>query len=145
LVPLDRLTPMVGKFDADGNPDPADGTAGLGTEFQTAKLTDVAIEAGEVLLLMTASGGGYGDPLDRDPELVRLDVWNERVSVGAAERMYAVLIDPDTLIVDEDATSALRAQRRGEPVPVAMYRPWPRTEADLPSKIGAGSKKGEPA
>ena len=145
LVPLDRLTPMVGKFDGDGNLDPTNGTAGLGAEFQTAKLTDVAIEAGEVLLLMTASGGGYGNPLDRDPELVRLDVWNERVSVGAAERMYGVVIDPGTLVVDGDATAACRPERRGDPVPVAMYRPWPRTEAELPGRVGARSRKGEPA
>lgn len=66
------------------------------------------LEAGEVLVNNTGGGGGYGDPLERDPARVAADVRNGFVSVTAAEREYGVVVDPSTFEVDEVATARLR-------------------------------------
>jgi N-methylhydantoinase B len=69
------------------------------------------IEAGEVYVHRTAGGGGWGDPLERDPAAVAEDVANEKVSVAAARERYAVEI-AESGEVDPAATAALRAVRR---------------------------------
>jgi N-methylhydantoinase B len=66
------------------------------------------LEAGEVLVNNTGGGGGYGDPLERDPERVAADVRNGFVSVEAAGREYGVVVDPSTFEVDAAATVRLR-------------------------------------
>ena len=66
------------------------------------------LETGDVLANNTGGGGGYGDPRERDPELIARDVRNGFVSVAAAERDYGVVIDPATFTVDADATAGLR-------------------------------------
>jgi N-methylhydantoinase B len=71
------------------------------------------VEAGEVLVNNTGGGGGYGDPLQRDPAAVAADVRNGFVSVGAAAESYAVVVDPVTFTVDASAT----ARRRGQSLP----------------------------
>jgi N-methylhydantoinase B len=145
-----RIPYVNGIVPPDGTPDPQRGAAGAGAEFNTAKITDMTVKAGEVLMVMTASGGGYGDPLERDPELVRLDVWNEKLSIAAAARLYGVVIDADSLAIDETATAAARAELRREwengGVPVAMISPWPRSPEELPASAQTlGAVIGEPA
>jgi N-methylhydantoinase B len=54
------------------------------------------LDTGEVLVNNTGGGGGYGDPLERDPAAVAADVRNGFVSVGAALRDYGVVVDPAT-------------------------------------------------
>lgn len=54
-----------------------------------------------------AGGGGWGDPLERDPELVARDVRNEKVSVEAARELYGVVLDSEGG-VDRHATERLR-------------------------------------
>jgi N-methylhydantoinase B len=53
---------------------------------------DVPVAQGSLLRLRTTGGGGWGDPFERDPELVRLDVIRELVSEEAAERDYGVVV-----------------------------------------------------
>ena len=65
------------------------------------------------LLMHRGGGGGWGDPLDRDPEMVRSDVLNEMVSIEGARRDYGVVIDSVTLAVDVEATEELRGRMRG--------------------------------
>jgi N-methylhydantoinase B len=66
----------------------------------------------------TNAGGGWGDPLDRDPEKVKRDVRDEYVTVGGAARDYGVVIsgdpqnDPEGLVLDPEATEKLRADMR---------------------------------
>ena len=74
------------------------------------------LETGDVLVNDTGGGGGYGDPLDREPERVAHDVRNGFVSVEAAARDYGVVVDGATFEVDAYATRGLRAElRRLEP------------------------------
>jgi N-methylhydantoinase B len=65
-------------------------------------------EAGEVISNRSGGGGGWGDPMRRDPEAVRRDVLDGYVSVQGARRDYGVVLD-DELRVDEEATGKLRS------------------------------------
>jgi N-methylhydantoinase B len=57
-------------------------------------------------------GGGYGDPLERDPARVLADVLDDYVSPASARAEYGVVIDERTMTVDETATRALRARSK---------------------------------
>ncbi|QMW67301.1 hydantoinase B/oxoprolinase family protein [Mumia sp. ZJ1417] len=77
------------------------------------------VRAGESIRIRTTGGGGWGDPLDRDPESVVRDVRWEKVSAEGAHDDYAVVLtgSGDDLGYDAAATAALRAERaaaRGE-------------------------------
>ena len=69
---------------------------------------------GDVVRWVLPGGGGWGDPLEREPARVLRDVRNELVSPAAAERDYAVVVDTERWVVDDAATGALRARRRAE-------------------------------
>ena len=66
------------------------------------------MRAGERLYHRQAGGGGFGDPLLRDPEAVARDVKNDKVSLKAAREQYGVVLDEVTLAVDEEGTGELR-------------------------------------
>ena len=72
-----------------------------------------ALASKEVYHHIQAGGGGWGDPLERDPDQVRFDVRNEKVSTDAARSLYGVVLTAD-LQVAEEATTQLRAKKRGE-------------------------------
>jgi N-methylhydantoinase B len=59
-----------------------------------------------------AGGGGYGDPLERDPERVAEDVREGYVSIAAARDQYGVVLTGKDLVPDLEATEALRASLR---------------------------------
>ncbi|MCP3688761.1 MAG: hydantoinase B/oxoprolinase family protein, partial [Gammaproteobacteria bacterium] len=61
------------------------------------------------IAFQSAGGGGYGDPFTRDLELVKRDVLYEYVSIEGARRDYGVVIDPENLEIDYDATAELRS------------------------------------
>jgi N-methylhydantoinase B len=61
-----------------------------------------------------ASGGGYGDPLDREPKRVLLDVEDGIVSRQEARDIYGAAIDGDDPALDLAATENLRAELRKE-------------------------------
>jgi N-methylhydantoinase B len=71
----------------------ADRAEWLGSVF-----SDVSINSGDVFSRPTAGGGGYGDPLERDPERVREDVADDYVSLERARRDYGVVLN----VVDAD-------------------------------------------
>ena len=67
--------------------------------------------AGDVFVGQSGGGAGVGPPEERDPEAVRMDVKNELVSIKAARDIYKVVLDPDTLEVDYNATQSLRGKQ----------------------------------
>jgi N-methylhydantoinase B len=67
---------------------------------------------GDVILHEQAGGGGYGDAFTRDPARVAADVRDEKISIDFARREHGVVVDPETLEVDEAATRAARSQPR---------------------------------
>jgi N-methylhydantoinase B len=76
----------------------------------------VPLEAGDRIVYDYGGGGGWGDPLERDPQAVLDDVLDEYVSVEGARRDYGVVLTGSledlTLAVDFDGTKALRAEMR---------------------------------
>ncbi len=66
------------------------------------------VSAGSRVMVQTGGGGGWGDPMERAPERVRQDVSQGLVSLGAAERVYGVILDPHDLTIDAAATARLR-------------------------------------
>jgi len=74
-----------------------------------SKFTTHKLMPGDVIEFRTACGGGYGDPLQREPAAVARDVRDQLLDADAARDDYGVALDPDTLAVDEEATAAARA------------------------------------
>jgi N-methylhydantoinase B len=68
------------------------------------------VKAGDVWTVNSGGGAGVGPPEERDPEAVKMDVKNELVSIKAARDICKVVLDPDTLAIDYDATQSLRAR-----------------------------------
>jgi N-methylhydantoinase B len=90
---------------------PATKLAELGGAREELPYCNFELCEGDVLFMRVASGGGVGDPLDREPELVRGDVANAIVSRAAARDVYGVVLGSDHEI-DQNATKALRQKMR---------------------------------
>jgi len=71
--------------------------------------TGVALAPGDTFEMMCASGGGFGDPLDRDVQAVGRDLRESRVDRETAEQVYGVVFD-----VEDNPDEAATAQRREE-------------------------------
>jgi N-methylhydantoinase B len=69
------------------------------------------LKPGDTVTIDAAGGGGHGNPLDRDPEMVENDVLEGYVSLEKAKEDYGVVIDPKTMKADREATKKLRSQR----------------------------------
>lgn len=78
--------------------------------------TEELISATEFLVSECSSGGGYGDPLDRDPEKVRHRTREGWITVDYAKEIYGVVLDTSVELyeVDKEATKELRKKRREE-------------------------------
>jgi N-methylhydantoinase B len=74
------------------------------------KVSGFTLAEGDVVVMQAAGGGGYGDPLERQPDAVREDVREGYITRELATERYAVTLRDD-LTVDADATRALRRQR----------------------------------
>ena len=66
------------------------------------------LNPGDVVIMDAAGGGGFGDPLGREMELVERDVREGYVSIEGAKNDYGVAINPETGKVDVIATQKLR-------------------------------------
>jgi N-methylhydantoinase B len=77
-----------------------------------SKVPHMSMYFGDVFICVGPSGGGYGDPLERDPEAVQQDVINGFVSPESAGREYGVGISTAG-VVDWPATMALRTTAAG--------------------------------
>jgi 5-oxoprolinase (ATP-hydrolysing) len=85
----------------------ADGTV----ESWPSKFTGRTLEAGTTIEIGVPNSGGFGDPLEREPELVLSDVLDGYTTVDRAERDYGVVIDATTWTVDADATRTARTEK----------------------------------
>jgi len=91
------------------------------------KVEDLAVEADDVLHFITWGGGGWGDPLDRDPALIVKEIAQGLITTKGAKD-YGVVIGADGTI-DETATSALRDTLRAERGDTALFDYGPGIEA----------------
>jgi N-methylhydantoinase B len=87
-----------------------------GTEEALPSKRDLTIVPGDRLQVWTTGGGGYGDPLERDPDRVLEDVIDQKVSGKCAEERYGVVVSDAG--IDEEATRALRARLAAQRGPV---------------------------
>jgi N-methylhydantoinase B len=96
------VTPAWGLFGGRGavGPDVVV-NPGRADERHMLKANAHPLAPASVVELRTGGGGGFGDPMQRDPERVRADVRDGYVSVEAAVRDYGVVLDPGTLEVLE--------------------------------------------
>ncbi|MCB1743274.1 MAG: hydantoinase B/oxoprolinase family protein, partial [Gammaproteobacteria bacterium] len=130
IYEADVLEPCIWSFRAEGLDTPSgygicggrDGAVGL----EWVRPHDAVADGGEFIppkygvrrlgparmIAHTPGGGGWGDPLDRDPQLVLRDVRDGVLSVQAALRDYAVVLGGDDRSVDVAATGAARRARR---------------------------------
>lgn len=117
-----RGTDLVAAFGCDGAVNPALGArgglpGGPAQHFRRGvdggPLTElpnvglVTLVDGERLVSITAGGGGYGSPFERDPHAVRADVLEGLVTSERAREVYGVVFD-DALEIDAAATAAAR-------------------------------------
>ena len=77
-------------------------------EMWLGKKADIQIRRGDVVLIRAAGGGGYGSPLDREPERVLEDVRHGYVSAEQARGVYGLVLDEGTSEIDVSATTELR-------------------------------------
>jgi len=78
-------------------------------------------------IVRTGGGGGWGDPLERDPALVREDVMEGLVSASAARKLYGVVLRGN-LSLDESSTRRLRDRlRSGRKASARSKRPKKKT------------------
>ena len=85
-------------------------TEAFGT-VSPSKFAGKVIPRGTIVENTTTGGGGYGDPLEREPERVATDVVEGYVTAEAAESGYGVVLRSD-LSVDAEATLAARSRLR---------------------------------
>jgi N-methylhydantoinase B len=116
LAPRDYpdATPVAGFLDPATN-----APSRRGTYLYPYRVPSWHTEPMSVLRYLTNGGGGFGDPLDREPGRVLRDVRDGYVTSDGAAREYGVVVvgdpeeDPEGLAVDEAATEELRRSRRG--------------------------------
>jgi N-methylhydantoinase B len=100
----------------------ADGTV----EPLPGKSSGVSIGPDEALEFRLGSGGGHGDPLERDPDAVARDVRHGRLTAGEAASVYGVVLEGGAAdaVRSQRRRNAIRAERlaRAEPPAVPLTR-----------------------
>ena len=86
------------------------GDYSIGSIFKTTHV----LENGDLWVIFSGGGGGYGDVLERDPEKVMDDLRREVISHWTAENVYHVAYDPVTLEVDIEKTEQLRQKEKDD-------------------------------
>jgi N-methylhydantoinase B len=88
-------------------------------ETLPAKCEGIEVKKGDILYFNTWGGGGWGDPLKRDPQLIVDDINRDLATVAGAKN-YGVVLNED-LTVDEAATTALRSEMAAQRGDVSLF------------------------
>lgn len=132
-----------------------DADGGRRAMFQLGKISSYPMERGDSVTIQAAGGGGYGDPLDRDPDAVASDVVDGYVTPGRARDVYGVVMDaagtspdltrteeqrdrlgsarPMATVVETDASlyTGIRGRHRIQPLAPVWGSRLGRVEGDL--------------
>lgn len=92
------------------------------------KFDHLPMAPGDMFVMRTGGGGGWGNPFERDAELVFRDVKVGLLTIEQARERFGVVVTTSPLAIDEEATAALRSSAtpfeewidRGEPVPAPV-------------------------
>jgi N-methylhydantoinase B len=103
------LTPAWGLFGGRDAMGPDVSVTGSRHETGVLKANNLRCKAGDVVVIETGGGGGFGSPLERDPDLVLRDILDRYVTREGAERDYGVVIG-DGFKIDSHATDARRKE-----------------------------------
>ncbi len=79
---------------------------------KTCKVSGIEVEEGDVVELVTPGGAGYGNPFERDPNLVEDDFRNGLITADQVKEIYGVVLNHSTNMIDEAATTELRRRMR---------------------------------
>jgi N-methylhydantoinase B/oxoprolinase/acetone carboxylase alpha subunit len=81
----------------------------------TSSATDAeTFKEGDILVHSVGAGGGYGDVVERDPQLVLKDLKEDLITLEVAEKIYGVILDRSSGLVDAKKTERQRAKIRGQ-------------------------------
>ncbi len=83
--------------------------------------SDLTMSDGQVQFIVSQGGGGFGDPIERDPQAVHADVMEGLVTVEGARRDYGVVVSDDQL--DLASTEAMRLRIRSDRLEGRSPRP----------------------
>lgn len=78
-----------------------------GSQTRVRKVSGEQLKKGDLVSIRTAGGGGWGDPKERDPEMVRTDVKEGYITVENAKEIYGVVLG-ENLEIDYEGTMMLR-------------------------------------
>ena len=105
------------------------------------------LQRGDVVSMRTSGGGGYGDPLERDPDRVARDIGDDYVSRDFAEQRHGVVLGRSG--VDHTATRSMRARLlreksqvlvvAGDPRAARAGRSWIEASAETLARAGIGA------
>jgi N-methylhydantoinase B len=109
LLMLKEGTRVAEIIAADKSPDQLVDVGGSG---RLLPYCEFDIGKNDVLYMRMSSGGGYGDPLEREPERVLSDVEDAIVSRAEAKEVYGVVLNGDDPVLDLAATDELRLRLR---------------------------------
>jgi len=116
--------------------------------YLEAKVTGVEFKAGEYIEFREPNAGGYGDPLERDPALVREDVLDDFTTIELARDAYGVIfVDERDLVLDAEATARRREQLRAasDGARLGLERLYSRSEGLLLPSHSPASRAGNVA
>ena len=100
---------------------------GMETRTELSPFAEPEILPGEAIVSESSGAGGFGSPLDRDPELVRFRVREGWTSVEKAFDIYGVVLDlkPEKYAVDYDATQKRRDElRNNDKLRKSLRKKW---------------------
>ena len=86
------------------------------SDFPNAKVLVAHLQEGDAFRIQSGGGGGYGSPFERAIEDVVNDVRQGYVGVAEARELYGVVVDPETLALNEAETRRLRHGLGGAPI-----------------------------
>jgi N-methylhydantoinase B len=72
----------------------------------------MTIRQGDLVRHVQPGGGGHGDPLARDLDLIARDLADDKISRDYAEGRHGAIVDPATLAIDRAASEQRRAELR---------------------------------
>jgi N-methylhydantoinase B len=78
--------------------------------MRTSRILNYELRRNDVVSIRSGGGGGWGDPLERDPSAVLQDIINGYISIDVARDVYGVVIDPITMTVHWEETNQLREE-----------------------------------